>query len=105
VAVLPLFPCSYHAHIAHLHLLIVSLLARKNDALREVLVITNALLYNQKAAQHPDLVSCVFHAKLHSLIYDIKNGVLGDINGYLYTIEFQKRGLPQKICYLENHAD
>src|SRR6267154_6452286 len=55
--------------------------------------IKDALPYNKTAAEHPDLITCVFHAKLHSLIQDIKDGLLGDISGYLYTIEFQKRAL------------
>jgi hypothetical protein len=55
--------------------------------------IKDALLYNQSAAKCPDLITRVFHAKLHSLIHDIRDGILGDISGFLYTIEFQKRGL------------
>ena len=56
--------------------------------------IQGALLYGQSASDHPDLVVCVFYAKLQSLIKDIEKGILGDINAYLYTIEFQKCGLP-----------
>ena len=68
--------------------------------------IKDALLYNQSAAERPDLITRVFHAKLHSLIGDIKNGILGDILGFLYTIEFQKRGLPHAhiIVFLKPHA-
>jgi len=68
--------------------------------------IKDALLYNQTAAERPDLITRVFHAKLHSLIQDIKKGVLGDTLGYLYTIEFQKRGLPHAhiIVFLKPHA-
>ena len=68
--------------------------------------IKDALLYNQTAAERPDLITRVFYAKLHSLIQDIKDGVLGDIAGYLYTIEFQKRGLPHAhiIVFLKPHA-
>ena len=68
--------------------------------------IKDALFYNQTAAQRPDLITRVFHAKLHSLIKDIKNGILGDILGFLYTIEFQKRGLPHAhiIVFLKPHA-
>jgi hypothetical protein len=68
--------------------------------------ITDALLFNQPASARPDLITRVFHAKLHSLIDDIKNGVLGDIAGFLYTIEFQKRGLPHAhiIVFLKPHA-
>src|SRR5882757_6906924 len=68
--------------------------------------IKDALLYNQTAAEHPDLVTRVFHGKLRSLIQDIKNGVLGEISGFLYTIKFQKRGLPHAhiIVFLKPHA-
>jgi hypothetical protein len=68
--------------------------------------IKDALLYNQTAAECPDLITRVFHAKLHSLIKDIKNGVLGETLGHLYTIEFQKRGLPHAhiIVFLTPHA-
>src|SRR6266699_1317792 len=68
--------------------------------------ITDALLYNQPAAQHPDLIIRVFYAKLHSLIHDIKHGILGDISGFLYIIEFQKRGLPHVhiIIFLKPHS-
>jgi PIF1-like helicase/Helitron helicase-like domain at N-terminus len=68
--------------------------------------IKDALLYNQAPHTRPDLISRVFHAKLHSLIKDIKGGMLGDILGFLYTIEFQKRGLPHAhiIVFLKPHA-
>jgi hypothetical protein len=68
--------------------------------------ITNALLYNQHSSQRPDLTTRVFHAKLQSLIHDIKDGILGDISGFLYTIEFQKRGLPHAhiIVFLKPHS-
>src|SRR6266849_3565609 len=68
--------------------------------------IKDELLYNQTPADRPDLTTRVFHAKLHSLIRDIKDGVLGDIAGFLYTIEFQKRGLPHAhiIVFLKPHA-
>ena len=68
--------------------------------------IQDELLYNQKPHERPDLITRVFHAKLHSLIKDIKNGLLGDCAGFLYTIEFQKRGLPHAhiIVFLKPHA-
>ena len=68
--------------------------------------IQNALLNGQVASDRPDLIVRVFHAKLHSLIKDIKQGVLGDIAAFLYTIEFQKRGLPHAhiIVFLKPHA-
>ena len=68
--------------------------------------IEGALLHGQTASDRPDLVVRVFHAKLQSLIKDIKQGALGDMAAYLYTIEFQKRGLPHAhiIIFLKPHA-
>jgi hypothetical protein len=68
--------------------------------------ITSALLPNQKAPDCPDLVVQVFHAKLRSLIGDIKRGILGKLAAYLYTIEFQKHGLPHAhiIVFLKSDA-
>jgi len=40
------------------------------------------------------LVVQVFQAKLQALLKDITRGVLGEVAAYLYTIEFQKCGLP-----------
>lgn len=42
-----------------------------------------------------DIVNRVFHMKLNLLMDDItKHSFFGDIHGVVYTIEFQKRGLP-----------
>jgi len=64
------------------------------------------LLHGQKPPDHPDLTVRVFHAKLRSLIRDIKAGVLGAWSAYFYTIEFQKRGLPHAhiIVFLKPEA-
>jgi hypothetical protein len=57
--------------------------------------IKRELLINQKASDRPDLCSRVFNLKLRDLINDIvKKGVLGKVIAYVYSIEFQKRGLP-----------
>jgi hypothetical protein len=68
--------------------------------------IQNALLTGQAAHDHPDLVVHVFHAKFHSLIKDIKQGILGDMAAFLYTIKFQKRGLSHThiLVFLKPHA-
>ena len=68
--------------------------------------IKDALLHSQTAATCPDLITCVFYAKLHSLIHDIKDGILVNVIGFLYTIEFQKRGFPHAhiIFFLKPHA-
>ncbi|GAU39679.1 hypothetical protein TSUD_320920 [Trifolium subterraneum] len=48
-----------------------------------------------KPADRPDLVSRLFKIKLDQLIRDIKEGsIFGKVKAVVYTIEFQKRGLP-----------
>lgn len=50
---------------------------------------------NETSFDRPDLVAWVFKLELNKLIELItKQEVLGELRGYLYTIEFQKRGLP-----------
>ena len=57
--------------------------------------ITQSLLPGQTANDRPDIVSRVFYLKLHELKEDLlKRNVLGRITAHVYTIEFQKRGLP-----------
>ena len=54
-----------------------------------------ALILNQKATDRPDLIVRVFRMKLRELLTDIcKHHVLGSPLAHVYTIEFQKRGLP-----------
>ena len=75
--------------------------------------IKDALFPGQSANKRPNLVVRVFHAKLTSLIKEIRRGVLGNQAAHLYTIEFQKCGLPHahiivflqpqaKLCTLED---
>ena len=53
------------------------------------------LLPHQTASDRPDIVSRVFHLKLKELLHDVlQSHVLGHVTAYVYTIEFQKRGLP-----------
>ncbi|XP_019167570.1 PREDICTED: uncharacterized protein LOC109163271 [Ipomoea nil] len=50
---------------------------------------------NLKAQDRPDIVCRVFKMKLDCLIKEIKYGKLfGPVRAVIYTIEFQKRGLP-----------
>ena len=57
--------------------------------------IQRELLYHQKASDRPDLCSRVFQLKLGELLEDLtKRHVLGKAIAFVYTIEFQKRGLP-----------
>lgn len=49
----------------------------------------------EHACDRPDLVARVFRLKLRALIEDVTvNHVLGKCIAFVYTIEFQKRGLP-----------
>lgn len=57
--------------------------------------ITRELLPHQTPYDRPDLVARVFQLKKKALLDDVlKNGVLGNVVAHVYTIEFQKRGLP-----------
>ena len=46
------------------------------------------------AANRPELIARVFHAKLKKLITKIKKGFLGRVLAFTWVVEFQKRGLP-----------
>jgi hypothetical protein len=57
--------------------------------------VTWELLPGQSASDRPDLVVCVFHAKVSQLLKDLnEHGVIGRTVARVWTIEFQKRGLP-----------
>jgi hypothetical protein len=65
--------------------------------------ITNSLFPGQTSADRPDLISRVFRLKQKGLLDDIfKKHVLGKAVARVFTIEFQKRGLPHMhmIVYL-----
>ncbi|KAF1872358.1 hypothetical protein Lal_00016656 [Lupinus albus] len=48
-----------------------------------------------KPHDRPDIISRVFKMKIEELLHDLKKiHVLGKVLAYMYTIEFQKRGLP-----------
>jgi len=50
---------------------------------------------HQTAADRPDIVARVFNQKLKAILKDIvKDGIFGKVVAHVYTIEFQKRGLP-----------
>ncbi|XP_062190285.1 uncharacterized protein LOC133893304 [Phragmites australis] len=54
-----------------------------------------AFIPGQHASDRLDIVDRIFHMKLNLLIDDIvKKGFFGTIIAVVYTIEFQKRGLP-----------
>lgn len=56
--------------------------------------ITQELRPGETAYDRPDLVARAFREKKEALLRDLMDGVLGKVAAYVYTIEFQKRGLP-----------
>ena len=60
----------------------------------------------QTANDRPDLCARVFNLKLRAMMDDIVNkGVLGKVVAYVYSIEFQKRGLPHCHALFILHPD
>ena len=69
--------------------------------------VREALLPNQSAHERPDLIARVFHLKFESLLDDImKKNIFGEAVGYVYTVEYQKRGLPHThlIVFLDRSS-
>jgi Helitron helicase-like domain at N-terminus len=71
--------------------------------------ITDALLRDptpdgkrQEPSDRPDIVACVFVQKMEQLLKDVREGLFG-MAGMVYTVEFQKRGLPHMhlLIFLE----
>ncbi|XP_059308268.1 uncharacterized protein LOC132059626 isoform X1 [Lycium ferocissimum] len=59
------------------------------------------LLSTDEAQNRPDLISRVFRAKIAELKTDIsKRNIFGKVAAYMYTIEFQKRGLPHAHFFI-----
>ncbi len=57
--------------------------------------ITQALLEGQQPNDRADIIVRVFHMKLQQMLDDLRSGhIFGAISALLYSIEFQKRGLP-----------
>jgi len=53
----------------------------------------------QKPADRPDLIARVFKQKLDELFHDLfEKHIFGRVIGYVWVIEFQKRGLPH--CHI-----
>ena len=48
----------------------------------------------QTAVNRPDLVAHVFHAKQQASLKKIHDGYFGQVARFVYTIEYQKHGLP-----------
>jgi len=67
--------------------------------------VTWELLPGQTASDCPDLVVCVFHAKVAQLLRDLnEHGVMGRTVARVWTIEFQKRGLPHMHLIVFLHS-
>ncbi|XP_062224660.1 uncharacterized protein LOC133923271 [Phragmites australis] len=71
--------------------------------------IAEALRYEpgQQHTDRSDVITRVFHMKLDEYIADIRGGTaFGPIRAYMYTIEFQKRGLPHVhiLVWLAAHS-
>ena len=58
----------------------------------------------QTTVDRPDLVAHVFHAKQQALLKKIRDGYFGQVAGFVYTIKYQKRGLPHMhlLIFLES---
>lgn len=68
--------------------------------------IQNSLLYDQTAWDHPDLVFRVFRLKLLMFLREIKQDqIFGRFAAWVWTIEYQKRGLPHLHLLLFLHPE
>ena len=68
--------------------------------------IVDELLPGQTAVDRPDLVARVFHIKQRQLLYELRHkNIFGNFLGYVWTIEYQKRGLPHMHLLLFLHPD
>jgi hypothetical protein len=68
--------------------------------------ITDNLQLGEQASDRPDLVARVFKLKLKSLMQDLTvHGILGKGTAFVYTIEFQKRGLPHAHILITLRAE
>jgi hypothetical protein len=57
--------------------------------------IISTILEREQPNDRPDIIVRVFHIKLEQLLQDIRSGaIFGPTLALLYSIEFQKRGLP-----------
>lgn len=66
--------------------------------------IEQALLPGQLPSDRPDLVARAFHIKFESMMKDImERDIFGPAIGHVYTVEYQKRGLPHVHLILFLH--
>jgi hypothetical protein len=62
--------------------------------------------FEEGVSSRPDLVSRVFQLKLEALMQDIETEqYFGKVTGYMYTVEWQKRGLPHAHILLFLHPE
>ena len=68
--------------------------------------IVDELLPGQTAVERPDLVARVFHLKQRQFLHELRHKhIFGCFLGYVWTIEYEKRGLPHMHLLLFLHAD
>jgi len=68
--------------------------------------ITRELLPGQHALDRPDLVARIVHLKQKALLKELKkDNICGEFYGYVWTIEYQKRGLPHMHLLLFLNTD
>ena len=61
--------------------------------------VQEVLLPNQSAHEQLNLITHIFHLKFESLLNDImKRKIFRHTVSYIYTVEYQKRGLPHTHC-------
>src|SRR6202167_3833817 len=59
----------------------------------------------QEVSDRPDIVACVFVQKMQALLKDVRDGLFGKVAGMVYTVEFQKRGLPHMHLLIFLHQE
>lgn len=105
-----ILPASFHGGPRFMHHLYQNSMAIVRHFGRPTLFITmtanprwpeilRELLPGQDAVDRPDITSRVFNLKVRAIIDDIRGGngrlgIFGHYIGHVYTIEYQKRGLP-----------
>jgi len=63
--------------------------------------IQRQLFPGQDAKDRPDLICRVFKLKMDELLDDLINKkIFGEIQGLVWVVEFQKRGLPHLHCLI-----
>ena len=57
--------------------------------------VTSNIFANQSPKDRPDVIARVFHRKLNALMVCFtKFNIFGEVAAYVYSVEWQKRGLP-----------